>query len=49
MRKCINWSAKCRLIISSMCPTVGMKFSEKHDGLCPKSTISPAGKSIKVS
>jgi hypothetical protein len=49
MNKCINWSAKCWPRISSMCPTVGMKFSKKHDGLCPKSTISLAKKSIKVS
>jgi hypothetical protein len=48
-KKCISLSAKCCARISSMCPTVGKKFSEKHDGLCPKSTISLAEKSIKVS
>jgi hypothetical protein len=49
MKKWVSLIAKCGPRISSMCPTIGMKLSEKHDGLCPKSTISPAGKSIKVS
>jgi hypothetical protein len=49
MNKCTNWSAKCWPRITSMCPTVGNKFSVKHEGLCPKSTITLAAKSIKVS
>jgi hypothetical protein len=49
MNECISWSLKCLSKISSMCPTVGKKLSQKHDGVCPKSTISLDGKNIKVS
>jgi hypothetical protein len=49
MNKCISWNANCWPEISSMCPTVGKRLSEKHDGVCPKSAISLAGKNIKVS
>jgi hypothetical protein len=35
--------------ITSLCPTVGTEYSEKHNGVCPISSNSLVGKSIKVS
>jgi hypothetical protein len=45
----INFKKTCCPKITSLCPTVGKKYSEKHDGLCPRSSNNLLGKSIKIS
>ena len=34
---------------TSLCPTLGKVYAEKHRGVCPKHLQEPAGKTLKVS
>jgi hypothetical protein len=45
----MHFNEPCCPKITSLCPTVGTEYSEKHNGVCPISSNSLVGKSIKVS
>jgi hypothetical protein len=45
----MHFNEPCCPKITSLCPTVGTEYSQKHNGVCPISSNSLVGKSIKVS
>jgi hypothetical protein len=45
----MHFDEPCCPKITSLCPTVGTEYSEKHNGVCPISSNSLVGKSITVS
>ena len=36
-------------IVTSLCPTLGKRYAQTYEGLCPKSIKDPAGKTLRIS